>query len=200
MRDAVATHLMACTMGIAVLAACAAGAQSAAPAAPAAPGAPAAPAVATGVAAPTAPVCRAAEHRQFDFWLGDWTVSDANGRALGTNRIESLEDGCVMQEHWASARGGITGTSLTAFDVDLRRWHQTWMDSGGNVALLDGGSIDGRIVLFGDTFGSNGQLHHRNRISWIPLADGRVRQWWEQSTDDGKTWSTVFDGYYARKR
>jgi hypothetical protein len=200
MRDAVATHLMACTMGIAMLAACAAGAQSAAPAAPAAPGAPAAPAVATGVAAPTAPVCRAAEHRQFDFWLGDWTVSDANGRALGTNRIESLEDGCVMQEHWASARGGITGTSLTAFDVDLRRWHQTWMDSGGNVALLDGGSIDGRIVLFGDTFGSNGHLHHRNRISWIPLADGRVRQWWEQSTDDGKTWSTVFDGYYARKR
>lgn len=191
MRDDAALNRPGLVLGIAMLSIGAAHAESAAPAAPPAPPAPA-------VAA--AKACTAPEHRQFDFWLGDWVVSDADGRALGTNRVESLEGGCVMQEHWVAARGGFTGTSLTAFDVDRRRWHQTWMDSGGSVALLDGGAVDGRVVLSGDASGGDAGAHRRNRISWIPLADGRVRQWWEQSADDGRTWSTVFDGYYARKR
>ena len=37
------------------------------------------------------------------------------------------------------------------------------------------------------------------RITWTPLDDGRVRQHWEATTDGGKAWSTVFDGYYARR-
>jgi len=34
---------------------------------------------------------------------------------------------------------------------------------------------------------------------WMPLQDGRVRQHWEATTDGGKTWTTVFDGYYSRR-
>jgi hypothetical protein len=34
---------------------------------------------------------------------------------------------------------------------------------------------------------------------WTLLPDGRVRQFFEQSNDDGKTWVTWFDGYYTRK-
>jgi hypothetical protein len=37
------------------------------------------------------------------------------------------------------------------------------------------------------------------RITWTPLPDGRVRQHWESTTDGGRTWSTVFDGYYTRR-
>ena len=36
----------------------------------------------------------------------------------------------------------------------------------------------------------------RERITWTPNADGSVRQHWETSTDDGKTWKTSFDGLY----
>jgi hypothetical protein len=149
-------------------------------------------------AAPPAKPCTAPEYRQFDFWLGDWSVANAEGRVVGANRIEALEGGCVMQEHWSAVRGG-TGTSLSAWDGERRRWHQTWVDSGGGVALLDGTFADGRMVLTGDTLDRAQARTLQNRISWIPLADGRVRQWWEQSSDGGATWKTVFDGYYARK-
>jgi hypothetical protein len=37
-----------------------------------------------------------------------------------------------------------------------------------------------------------------NRITWTPNPDGTVRQRWDQSTDSGATWTTVFDGLYAR--
>jgi len=37
------------------------------------------------------------------------------------------------------------------------------------------------------------------RISWTPQAGGRVRQLWESSADDGRTWQVVFDGMYAKK-
>jgi hypothetical protein len=36
-----------------------------------------------------------------------------------------------------------------------------------------------------------------NRITWTPNPDGTVRQHWEQSTDAGATWATIFDGLYA---
>jgi hypothetical protein len=149
-------------------------------------------------AAPAQKPCTAPEYRQFDFWLGDWSVANADGRVIGANRIESREGGCVLQEHWSAVRGG-TGTSLSAWDAERQRWHQTWVDAGGGVALLDGAFADGRMVLAGDAIDREHARTLRNRITWIPLADGRVRQWWEQSDDGGATWKTVFDGYYSRR-
>jgi len=39
-----------------------------------------------------------------------------------------------------------------------------------------------------------------SRITWTPNADGRVRQFWEASRDEGKTWMVVFDGTYVRMK
>jgi hypothetical protein len=36
-----------------------------------------------------------------------------------------------------------------------------------------------------------------NRITWSPNPDGSVRQHWEQSSDGGTTWATIFDGLYV---
>ena len=33
--------------------------------------------------------CSSSEFRQFDFWIGDWDVANAKGKAAGRNRIES---------------------------------------------------------------------------------------------------------------
>jgi hypothetical protein len=40
----------------------------------------------------------------------------------------------------------------------------------------------------------------RERITWTPQPDGGVHQWWQRSDDEGRTWSTVFDGRYVRSR
>jgi hypothetical protein len=37
----------------------------------------------------------------------------------------------------------------------------------------------------------------RERLTFAPLAGGRVRQLWEQSPDGGRSWTVVFDGTYV---
>ena len=144
-----------------------------------------------------ASLCEAPEYRQFDFWLGDWDVS-SNGVPAGRNRVESVQGGCVLQENWkGSGVGGITGTSLNIYDRESGRWHQTWVDASGTLLQLDGGLVDGAMVLEGERQSPAGGVA-RHRITWTPDADGSVHQLWEASQDDGKTWNVIFDGRYTK--
>jgi hypothetical protein len=135
--------------------------------------------------------CTAPEHRQFDFWLGDWDVV-AGGKPAGRNRISADLGGCVLVEQWTSARGN-RGTSLNFHDRSTRTWRQVWMDDQGNALLLEGTFRDGEMVLES----TRGAI--RQRITWRANPDGTVRQLWEQSRD-GAAWTTAFDGLYTRRR
>ncbi len=136
--------------------------------------------------------CTAPEHRQFDFWVGEWHVTTPDGKHAGDSRIEKVLGGCALHESWQGATGG-RGFSYNAYDRDRKVWHQTWVDRQGNLLLLEGGLKDGSMVL------SGAQGKTLNRISWTPNTDGTVRQLWETSTDQGKTWQSAFDGLYRRK-
>ena len=142
------------------------------------------------------PACTSTEHHQFDFWIGEWDVTLPNGKHAGTNRIEPILSGCVLRETWSGA-GGMHGTSYNIYDAAGRRWHQTWVDDGGNLLELNGTFAAGKMVLTGQQKDSAGTM--LQRITWTPSGDGQVRQLWETSTDDGKTWSVVFDGRYRKK-
>jgi hypothetical protein len=141
-------------------------------------------------AAPKA--CEAPEHRQFDFWIGEWSVTNPAGVHVGDNTIKPILEGCALSESWRGAKGGM-GFSYSAYDKERKAWHQTWVDRDGTVLLLDGGVKDGRMVLSGPTGAT------QNRVSWEPRRDGSVRQHWETSADQGKTWQTVFDGLYRKQ-
>jgi hypothetical protein len=138
------------------------------------------------------PTCNAAEHRQFDFWIGDWNVTVA-GKPAGTNRIELAQQGCVLIEHWTGA-GGNTGTSMNFYDRRTSQWHQVWIDSGGNVLRLSGGLVSGAMVME-----STAPAGPKHRITWSKQDAGAVRQFWESSQDNGKTWTAAFDGLYRKK-
>lgn len=144
-----------------------------------------------------AKACAGPEHRQFDFWIGDWDVTTPNGAAAGRNRIEPILGGCVLRESWTGAKGG-SGTSYNAYDRQRGRWHQTWVDNGGLVLLLDGQFAGGRMVLSGETRDTTG-APVLNRITWQETGPGAVRQLWETSADGGKTWSVTFDGRYRKR-
>ena len=88
-------------------------------------------------AAPAQPCLADARYRQFDFWLGDWNVTAANGQGGSTNRITAGLDGCLVSENWTAANG-LRGRSINAYDADLRQWHQTWVDSNGNIITTTG--------------------------------------------------------------
>lgn len=147
-------------------------------------------------AAPPPRPCSAALHRQFDFWIGAWDVVGPAGKFAGTNRIELADGGCVLTESWSAAGGGYTGRSLNSVGSD-GRWRQTWVDSSGLRLELVGGLVDGKMVLEGETPASGaGKPPVKNRITWSPEPEGRVRQHWETSADGGKAYTTAFDGMY----
>lgn len=144
------------------------------------------------------PACAAAEHRQFDFWIGDWEVFRPDGQKVGENRIELVAGGCALLENWRG-RGGFSGKSLNIYARDDKRWHQTWVDSSGSLLVLAGGLVDQRMVMSAQAPAPGGATLQQ-RIAWTPNEDGSVRQLWESSSDSGKTWSVRFDGRYVRRR
>jgi hypothetical protein len=148
-------------------------------------------------AAPQMP-CAAPDYRQFDFWVGNWEVKTPAGKTAGTSRIERINGGCAIQEHW-TGNGPSRGTSFNFFETSTAQWNQLWLDNSGLVLRLTGGLRDGRMVLENSSAATGGRTV-RQRITWSPLDSGRVRQHWEQSADEGKSWSTVFDGIYSPRK
>jgi hypothetical protein len=156
----------------------------------------------TPAATPAPAPCAGAERRQFDFWVGEWEVTGAKGQVVGHSRIESILGGCAIAEHWSSTtgNGANDGKSYNIYNADLKRWEQYWVDASGSRLSLAGGLVDGNMVLEGrqDLPGKDG-VHRRERITWTPNADGSVRQLWESSPDEGKSWTIAFDGLYRQR-
>ncbi len=150
----------------------------------------------TGPVAPSTPCLDAPEFDDFDFWVGEWRV-EAGGRFAGANSIRKLQNGCVLLEEWQGV-GGSSGISLNYFDVASGQWVQTWTGAGGSQILIRGGLKGESMVLTGyiTYVGQDNKADFRG--TWTPLEDGRVRQFFEQSNDGGKTWVPWFDGYYSR--
>jgi hypothetical protein len=141
--------------------------------------------------------CASAEHRQFDFWLGDWTVNDTKtGQPAGHNLVTLVQSGCVLQEHWQGSDGS-SGTSFNIYYAGDKQWHQTWVDSNGLLLRLDGGLVDGKMEMSGERTSRTGKIV-TDRIVWTPEPNGDVRQVWDVTADGGKTWQPVFDGTYLK--
>jgi len=140
--------------------------------------------------------CDGEKHAQFDFWVGNWKSLSADGKPQGLNRIVKILGGCAIQENWSSGGGKFRGSSYNFYDAGKDSWHQTWIDMTGSSLQLNGGMVDGSMVLSQKTKTENGS--RIDRITWTPLKDGRVRQHWESSVDDGANWKQDFDGYYEK--
>jgi hypothetical protein len=148
------------------------------------------------VAAQAPAPCAAAEHRQFDFWLGEWRVARPDGQLAGVNRITSEYAGCVIHERYVTGKG-YSGESLNVYDATRKVWHQTWVDNTGLLLTLEGRLSGTSMVLEGVAIQPDG-TKSRQRITWTPNADGSVRQLWE-ATDAKGAWTVAFDGKYTKK-
>lgn len=146
----------------------------------------------------SAPInCTDADHAAFNFWVGDWIVSDtATGADIAVSHIASIAGGCAIEEtyHQALGPGGAAmeyrGHSYSAFDAADGRWKQFYIDNGGAVASMVGGISEGAMVLTVD------QDPIQRRMTVRPVENGKVRQSGERSTDGGQTWTPTFDFTY----
>lgn len=144
---------------------------------------------------PTAERCRSPEHRQFDFWIGTWEVRDTAGQVTGHNEIRRVAGGCALYEDWRGVEGG-GGVSINTYDAERGLWTQRWVGVGATL-WLEGGLENGAMVLAGTSPRRTPRGAVLDRITWTPLADGRVRQVWDLSFDSGETWTRSFIGFYT---
>ena len=147
---------------------------------------------------PPPPACTASEHRQFDFWVGQWTVTPTGkDKVVASSVIEKLYGGCAIRENWMPLTGTAGGSLNNYYEG---RWRQTWVDAANSRVDFTGGLVDGKMVLTGDWKGVNGPGKDALiRMTYSKNPDGSVRQHGEQSTDAGKTWSTSYDFTYRPK-
>jgi hypothetical protein len=150
--------------------------------------------IATSSASAQAPVCTQPERAQFDFWVGEWDVQ-VKGQSRAVNRIERTHGGCVVTENYRTNDGKYSGSSINLYLTGRKRWVQRWADSGGLLLELEGGLENGAMRMQSQP--SEGQIE---RITWTRIDDDHVTQLWEKSGDNGRSWTTAFDGLYVRKK
>ena len=136
--------------------------------------------------------CATPEHRQFDFWVGDWDALEASGgdSVVARTRVDLILDGCVLREVY-DGRNGLSGQSFSIYDAARRRWHQSWVTNRGQLLLLEGGMDGERMVLAGPNRGPDGGIVEIRGV-WRRERGG-VRETAETSRDGGKTWKPLFD-------
>jgi hypothetical protein len=139
---------------------------------------------------PPAAGCTAPEHRQFDFWLGEWRVNPG-----AESSITAEPGGCAIFEDYRPT-GGTGGRSISVYDPGTGLWYQTFL-SGNNPLqpLRMSGGLDGDdMVMYVRVAGQLSQ-----RWTWKMLAGGSVVQSTESSSDNGSSWTPGFVGTYTRK-
>jgi hypothetical protein len=145
--------------------------------------------------------CTNPEHRQFDFWLGEWDVSPSgstSGATMAESSITLADQGCVIIEHWRPF-GGAHGHSLNMYDPATQAWHQTWM-AAAPLRTEYRGRFENGVMSFEALTPLPGIPEGaRSRMNFKALDANTVRQWGEQLSAGATEWTTTWDLTYRRR-
>jgi hypothetical protein len=153
----------------------------------------------------TAAPCDTPRHHEFDYWVGDWQVFDADTRQLvAVDRVEKHSEGCIVQQNLTFItdmyrRPGVNyrlaGIGVNRFDGEA--WLQIWADNQWGAIVMRGSPDASGSMTFKSIIPS------RNRdlkIIWEKRADGTVRNV-EYVAPTGTTkWEKYGDLIYRRNR
>ncbi len=134
-------------------------------------------------------------NHEFDFWIGEWELTWGEDKQ-GTNRVERIMDGAVIQENFES--DGYKGMSVSVFSREDSRWRQTWVDSSGAYLDFAGEFSDGKMILI-----RNGIVEGKpvkQRMVWYDMHENHFQWSWERSDDEGAIWRVLWKINYQRKR
>ena len=139
------------------------------------------------------------EEQAFDFWVSQWDVhwfGPDSTRVNGTNHIEKILDGKVLQEHFEDPADGFRGTSLSVYNSQQATWYQSWADNGGGYFHFEGDTSNGNRIFSMTEEDSRGVLY---RMVFSDITPDSLTWTWEGTRDGGKTWKTAWIIYYERK-
>ena len=147
--------------------------------------------------------CLAPQQKQFDFWVGEWELTWPGEKpgetGHGTNSINRIMDGCVVQENFSGADSmHLRGTSISTFDPQSGHWKQTWVDNEGGYLDFVGDFNNGQMILQRDAFRNGTKI--LQRMVWKNMSSNEFDWSWEASSDGGKTWQVNWPIHYKRRR
>lgn len=141
--------------------------------------------------------CCTEKHSEFDFWIGNWAVTNPDGTAAGTNQIDKIQNHCIIRENWTSAKGNFTGTSNNFYNAKTKQWEQIWIDNKGGSLHLKGNRVGNKMILKTEEETNKDGKPFYHRVTWTLNEDGTVRQYWETITNN-KDVTVAFDGLYKK--
>jgi hypothetical protein len=137
-----------------------------------------------------------AESRQLDYWLGNWTMPNADGGS-NTSKVYLSLDKCVFVEHWENGKGHVTEKML-AYSPEDKNWYGWFADNQGRVHIFSDGKVaSGTAQFHGSSHGPNGETV-LNRLNVVRVSPNKVEETWEKSTDNGVHWTIAYRAEYSR--
>ena len=147
------------------------------------------------------PCADTAENRQFDFWIGEWSVQTTQGGVpAGESKIELILGDCVIQENWQSNGNSYSGKSYNMYNAALKRWEQYWVDNSAGNIFFYGALKDGVMDYWTDEIPQPNGPPLKRHLQFFRLGPDKVRQYSQGSSDGGKTWQAEYDFTYLRKK
>jgi hypothetical protein len=141
-----------------------------------------------------APACATPHHREFDYFIGNFKVFDKAGKQIGTDEVSLEMNGCALLERW---HGRTTeGVGYSGYDDTRKEWVQTFFQNDGTVLVFRGNMTKAGMLISGIDYPKPRIVEH-NRVLFRRLPDG-FEEYWTVSTDNGKSWRVVFDGFFRR--
>lgn len=150
--------------------------------------------------------CSSPEHRQFDFWLGEWDLSwpaaqsggDEGDIGTGRNQIRRMYGDCVVEENFTTDDGSFRGHSVSVFDEHAGLWRQTWVDSSGGYLVFTG-SFDGDAMTLTTEPAERGNEVVVQRMVFDEISDDSLEWVWQGSRDGGASWNDLWNISYRRR-
>lgn len=139
-------------------------------------------------AGPAAGILPAAS-RQFDFFLGSWTViGDDTFAGGGEVSTYGLGGGIAVLQSLES-NDGYELSAVAVYHPQDRIWNYVSLDSDALHIDVSGGQRSGRMVLEGIMTGPDDAPGTKARLTFDRPNDREVTQTLEVSVDDGATWT-----------
>jgi tetratricopeptide (TPR) repeat protein len=138
----------------------------------------------------------------FDFWVGKWDVfqSGANYK-VGTNTITKETGACSLIESWSSVLGSEYGTSINYLNEATQTWEQVYISSRGKKTFYYNGKLTGNKMIFEYIpVKSTDTNKIQGRFVFEKVDDNTIRQYQEESPDNGATWQKLFDFTYKKMK
>jgi len=142
--------------------------------------------------------CSAPEGGQLDFWLGDWVITYAdNSHAYSV--VDKKMDGCVVHEQFRDPGKNYVSESWNVYNPNIHKWQQTRVDNQG-AYLQMAGRLDGSDIML---YAKPKILQEGNlqmRAVYYNIKSDSFDWKWEQSRDNGNTWTAEIMMHYDRKK